>query len=304
AAVGLVAAPRPPAATPTPAATDPPAPTPTPDTEPLVFQQPLSAGCATERGVWVFSDGGGIGRYDGERWELVDAVLRSVVAAHCTEDVALGVGPGATLVRADDAARAITGDTLGSEHLYGIAGTGFGIVVAGARGTVMVLTPDGWRAFARGITEDLRDASDGTEGVWVVGVAGAAYRLEERGWVPHPTGTTATLRAVALGPGGAVAVGDGGTILVFDDGWRAIPSETTSTLRAMAVVGGALWLAGDGGTLLRLEGGGVSRRDLGTTCDLRWVFDRRGELWVVGSAPGRAGVWRVGADRVERWGSC
>ncbi|HUG56469.1 MAG TPA: hypothetical protein VMJ92_05260, partial [Candidatus Limnocylindrales bacterium] len=55
AAAGLLAAPRAPAATPTPAATDPPAPTPTPDTEPLVFRQPLSAGCATERGVWVFS---------------------------------------------------------------------------------------------------------------------------------------------------------------------------------------------------------------------------------------------------------
>src|SRR5438034_7499819 len=72
-------------ATPTapPSSPTPPAPTPEPDTGPLVFKQPLSAGCANDDAVWVVSDGGGIGRFDRQlqHWALIDSTQRSLVAA-------------------------------------------------------------------------------------------------------------------------------------------------------------------------------------------------------------------------------
>src|SRR2546430_14741380 len=69
AAVGLVTRPAPPAE---PSATPAPTRTPEPDTGPLVFKQPLTAGCATDDAVWVVSDGGGIGRFDRVlcQWQL------------------------------------------------------------------------------------------------------------------------------------------------------------------------------------------------------------------------------------------
>lgn len=305
--IGLVAAPRAPIATPTPAPTSPPPPTPTPDTGPLVFEQPLSAGCATDESVWVFSDGGGIGRYDGERWELVDPVLRSVVAAHCMPQVALGVGPGATLVRADDDARTIVGDILGDEHLYGIGESAFGVAIVGGRGTAFVLTANGWQRFARGIPEDLRAVSRGTD-PWMVGEGGAAYRLEHGQWIAHPVGVDVTLRAVARPRGAVLVAGDGGALLRFEEGeWRALETGTDATLNALLPVGEIVWVAGDRGTLLRVLGDEAAARDLGTTCDLRALFERDGEIWAVGSAPGRAGVWRGvdgPDDRLERWGTC
>ncbi|TME66346.1 MAG: hypothetical protein E6I54_01895, partial [Chloroflexi bacterium] len=92
AAFGVVtrATPTPPPATPAPV----PTATAEPDTGPFVFKQPLSAGCATDDAVWVVSDGGGIGRFDRQlqRWELIDATLRSLVAAACSPDTVIAVG--------------------------------------------------------------------------------------------------------------------------------------------------------------------------------------------------------------------
>ena len=77
AAVGVIARPTP---SPTPPPSLLPTASPEPDTGPLVFQQPLSAGCATDEAVYVVSNGGGIGRFDGQRWQLIDSTLRSLVA--------------------------------------------------------------------------------------------------------------------------------------------------------------------------------------------------------------------------------
>src|SRR5438552_18475798 len=94
---------------PPPSPTLPPAPTPMPDTGPLVFKQPLTAGCATDDAVWVVSDGGGIGRFDRllQRWELVDSTLRSLVAAACGPDMVTAVGAFGRAVFIDDLAKTI-----------------------------------------------------------------------------------------------------------------------------------------------------------------------------------------------------
>src|SRR5207237_6394475 len=85
-----------PAAIPSPTATlvVRPSPTEPPDTGPLVFTQTLSAGCVAGDAVYVVSDGGGIGRFAFDRWQLIDATARSLVAATCAGGRGIAVGRG------------------------------------------------------------------------------------------------------------------------------------------------------------------------------------------------------------------
>ena len=306
-AVGLLAARMgPPAAAPRATADAVPLPSPPPDTGPLVFRQPFAAGCATADAVWVVADGGGIGRFDGERWHLIDPTLRSLAAAACRTDVMVAVGPAGRIVTIDDVARTVRVDTATIEDLLSVAVFGAGAMAVGSRGTVMIEGPDGWSVYARGIEEDLLAvAAFGRLEAWAVGAGGSAYRLEEAGWRPVATGVTEVLRAiVGSAIGDVVAAGDGGTLLRYDGSWKSVPSGVTVTLRAAARVGGVTYVAGDRGTVLALEGATVRRADLPTTCTVRAAFARGADVWFVGSEGTRGGVWRRTGDRLVQWGEC
>ena len=285
----------------------PAAPSPSADTEAVVFVQPLSAGCATDVGVWVVADGGGVARFADGRWSLADATLRSLVAVACTVAEAIAVGPAGRVLTADDLARTITVDATGPADLAAVAALADGGALAvGAAGTVLRRS-DGWQPFARGIEEDLLGVSfAGPASAWAVGIEGAAYRLEEKGWHALPTGLGLTLRAVSAGPDLAVAVGDDGALLRWRGGWTRFASGTAATLRAVALAGSVAWAVGDAGTALRmdLETERAERIDLGTTCTVRSVFLRGGEVWFVASAGTRAAVWRRDAGGLRRWGAC
>ncbi len=284
------------------AASSPPA-----DTEALVFAQPLSAGCATDAGVWVVADGGGVARFADGRWALADATLRSLVAVACTSAEAVAVGPAGRVLTADDRGRPIRVDTTGLADLAAVAALpGGGVIAVGAAGTVL-RRDGGWQRFANGIEEDLLGVSfAGPASAWAVGIEGAAYRLEERGWHALPTGLGLTLRAVSAGPELAVAVGDDGALLRWRGGWTRFASGTAATLRAVALAGSVAWAAGDAGTALRmdLETERALRIDLGTSCTVRSVFLRGDEVWFVASAGTRAAVWRRDASGLRRWGAC
>lgn len=304
AAAGLVrtapAAPQPTAA---PAAS--PARTATVSDDEL-WLQPLSAGCATAEAVWVVSDGGGIGRYDGERWAVVDRTLRSLSSAACVRSTMLAVGGAGRIVTADDAARTVRVDTSGLEDLNAVTLLPDGSLAVGQRGTVLRQVAAGWGPYARGIEEDLFGlAAFSASSAWAVGAGGVTYRLEEAGWRPVQSGVTATLRAVAGGSvGEVVAVGDGGTMLRFDGGWKRIDTGFVGTLRAAARAGGRTWVGGDGGAVYVVSGSGAERRSIGTSCTIRGIFGRGDEVWFVGSDGPFAGVWRLAGDRIERWGQC
>jgi len=304
AAVGALARPSPtPLVTPSPTPLASPSPE---NTEPFVFQQPLSSGCASQDAVWVFSDGGGVGRFDGKRWELVDSTLRSLVDAVCTADTALAVGPSGRLLTLDDHAKTIRADDIGYFDAYGISLLSDGALVVGSSGTVRRQSASGWLPYAGGIEEDLfAITAFSSISAWAVGSGGAAYRLEEAGWRPFTTGTTATLRAVAgSSPADAIAAGDGGVLLRFDGRWQSLDSGVQSALRAATRVGQITYVAGDRGVALAIDGSTVTRIDLGTTCSLRGVFIRANEVWFVGSEGTHAGVWRRTGDRLDRWGTC
>jgi len=285
-------------------------PTEPPDTSELVFRQPLAAGCATAEAVYVFSDGGGTARFDGTTWALVDPTLRSLTAAVCTRDRAVAVGPAGRVVTVSDRELSLRVDTVQVDDLNGVATLTDGVIAVGARGTVL-RQGSSWQPFARGITEDLFGvaAFSGTS-AWVVGANGVSLRLEPDGFHPVPTGVTSTLRSISgTRVDDVVAVGDGGVALSFvgatGGAWRPIPLSTTANLHAVAKPGQFLVIVGDGGVAILISETGEHRVDLKTTCDLRAVFFRgNGEYWIVGSSAGRAGVWRVAGDRLDRWGTC
>lgn len=315
---GVVARARPtPTSTPTAAPT--PTPSPTPESpasiERRAFAQPLAAGCATDAAVWLFADGGAAIRFDlrDRVWSIPDPSLRSLEAATCRGAVALAVGGGGSILTADDDQHAIRADRKGIEGLHSIALLPDGALAAGESGTVLRQTAYDWTPIGGGIVEDLFGVAASGSAIWLVGAHGAAYRPVSSGWERVPTGTDATLRAVAIpAQGTAIAAGDGGTLLRWDGGaWSALESGTTSDLRAAAAVGEGVWVVGDRGTLLAVVGTDVRRVDLATSCTLRAVFLQGAgrpptSVWVVGSDGLRGGAWRLPVEGggMERWGSC
>ena len=310
AAVGVVTRPAPsvePSATPIPTVT------PEPDTGPLVFKQPLSAGCATDDAVWVVSDGGGIGRFDRlvQRWELIDSTLRSLVAAACGPDTMVAVGAFGRVVNIDDLAKTIHADDVGLFNAYALALLPDGALVVGSGGSVQRQTSGGWDRFAGGIDEDLYGVLGFPSGsAWMVGAAGATYRLEQVGadigWKPYETGTTSSLRTIAASaPTEAIAAGDDGVLLRFDGKWNPLESGVQHELRASARVGATTYVVGDAGTVLAVEGNTVRPiAGITTTCSIRGVFAHGNEVWFVGSQGTLAGVWRQSGDRTDHWGTC
>lgn len=286
----------------TPAPTTPP---PAPTTDPAVFRQRLAGGCATADNVWVVSDGGTLIRYAGRDWEQVDATLRSLVRAACDDRGLIAVGPAGGVLLVDESAQTVSSVYLGVEDLWGVAVTAEGDLVTGANGEVQLLAGGSWQPFAEGIRTDLLAiAAFSLRSAWAVGAGGASYRLEPAGWRAVPTGVQAALRAVAAtAVTDAVAVGDAGTVLRFDGtGWRTAESGVSTTLRDV-IVAPALWIVGDGGVVL--TGEPLRRLDIGTSCDLRAVFAKGQDVWIVGSAGSRGGVWRLrGGAVAEKWGVC
>ena len=302
AAAGVLSRPAP---SPTPSPTEAPTATPE-DTGPLVFKQPLSSGCATDDAVWVVSNGGGIGRFDGRRWELIDSTLRSLVDAACTSDSVIAVGPAGRILTIDDRAKTIRADDVGYMDFYGVSLLPDGALAVGAQGTVQRQTASGWLAYAVGIEEDLFTVVgfSGTSG-WAAGANGVSYRLESAGWRAFPTGVTSSLRALAgTSPTDMLAAGDDGVVLRFDGRWRPLPSGVDTALRAAVRAGQVTYVVGDRGVALAVDGASVTRIDLGTSCALHGVFARGSEIWFVGSEGTHAGVWRRAGDRVEKWGTC
>jgi hypothetical protein len=281
-----------------------------PDTGPLVFTQPLSAGCAAGDAVYVVSDGGGIGRFAFDRWQLIDPIARSLSAAFCQGDQLTAVGGGGRVITIDDRQQTIRSDTVQVADFLGLAPLADGLLVVGRTGTVERQNGNGWGLYASGIDEDLYAvAAFSATSAWAVGSGGVTYRLEPVGWRPVATGVTATLRAIAArAVDDAVAVGDDGTILIWDGAWKSLEAPAHVGFRAALRVADGTYIAGDQGTLIRLSGGPATpafdRIDLGTSCTLRALFSRGTELWVVGSDGGHAGVWRISGGAVFHWGQC
>lgn len=287
-----------------------PEPTPTPvdpaEVERRAFAQPLSAGCSTGQAVWVFADGGATIRFAEGEWTLPDPTLRSLLTAACRPGVALAVGRSGSIVTADDDARSVRVDRVGSEDLTGVALLGEGALAVGTRGTAFVQSALDWTPVPPGTPLDLYAVAVGPSAAWVVGARGAIYRVTGTGWETGISGTSADLRAVVAAPdGSALAAGDAGTAVRWDGrSWSPLDLGTDATFRSGAVAGASLWLVGDRGTAFEVSASTIRHVDLGTACTLRAVFPEGGSAWIIGSDGLRGAAWRVTGAKVERWGSC
>jgi hypothetical protein len=318
-AVGTIARPTPsPRPTPTPRIATP---TPQPTTDPAVFRQTLSSGCATEQGLWVVSNGGGLVRYNGKDWIQVDGTLRTLTQTSCDAGTLYAVGPVGAVLILDDRARQIQSFDVTLEDLRGIAAMPDGAMAVGTHGAVMLLSGGTWQPYALGLEEDMNAVVVfGLQSGWMVGSQGISYRLEVAGWRPVKTGVDVTLRGVA-GPSAqtVVAVGDGGTILALSGlTWSKIDSGVEAALRSIAMVGSTAWIVGDDGVVLTVDGALVipgsqippkptlvNRINIGTTCSLTSVFQVDQDIWIIGSRGGVSAVWRLRDNKVaERWGEC
>jgi hypothetical protein len=320
-AIGTIARPSPtPRPTPVPT-TAVPTRTPVPTTDPQVFRQQLSSGCATDQGIWVVSSGGGILRYDGQDWAQIDSTLRTLTHTSCDDRTLYAVGPVGAVLILDDRQRSINSFDVTLADLRGVAAMPQGAMTSGTEGTVMLLSGGTWHVYASGIDEDLNGLLVfGLESAWAVGSQGISYRLETAGWRPIQTGVDVTLRAIAgANMLSAVAVGDAGTIVALSGvTWSKVESGTEERLRAVTVLASTAWVVGDNGVVLTVDGAlrtpgspipekptVVERVDIGTTCALTSVFSSGQDVWIVGSSGGNGGVWRIRDKKVaERWGEC
>ncbi len=288
-----------------------PSPTLPPDTGPFVFTQPLTAGCVAGDAVYVVSDGGGIGRFAFDTWQLIDPIARSLAAATCRGDVLTAVGGGGRVVTINDRDQTIRADSVLFDDFLGVAPLGDGVIAVGHSGTIQRQVAAGWGTYASGIEEDLYAvAAFGPTSAWTVGAGGVSYRLEAAGWRPVATGVTGTLRAIAArAVDDLIVVGDGGTVLRWAGRWVPVPGVPNVTFRAaLSVDRTTTYIGGDNGTLLRLTTApdrlDPAVVDLGTTCTLRALFARSDEVWVIGSDGAQAAVWRITGNTVLHWGRC
>jgi len=288
-------------------------PTPTPSAAPYdeaaLFRQPISGGCATSGGVWVVTNGGGLLRYDGTQWALIDATLRSLTSVACSQTTAYAVGLLGAVLVADEQTRQIRSTDITTEDLFGVSPLGNGALLVGTAGSVFILDSGDIQPFARGIDEDLFDVvAFSQQSAWAVGDAGITYRLDQRGWNPVGSGQLSSLRAIAgATAANVIAVGDAGTIVTYASGWQIARSGVNVTLRDVIVDPG-VWIVGDAGTVLTTSGvpsAPFRVVDIGTKCDLVSVFARSGDVWIVGRGATVGGVWRLhGGAVAQHFGGC
>lgn len=124
---------------------------------------------------------------------------------------------------------------------------------------------------------------------WTVGAAGFAAHWNGYAWSPVPTGSTASLAAVAMDGHLAYAVGSGGTILRWSgSSWALEATPTTASLASICFAGSDIWAVGAGGVILRKHGGSWAVITSPVATDLRCVF-----------ALGVSDIWAVGAGGVS-----
>ena len=303
-----------PPATPTPAIQTPtPAPTATAD-DARVWSQPYVAGCAGDGAdAYLVSSGGGIARFDGQAWYLVDDTLRTMRAAICLQGLTIAVGDGSRLVRIDPAAHTLTAEMpLGDEDLYAIDAIDAGsIVVAGSSLVIRVFSGDHWEQIGGGGEDQAWRATlyRSAREMWFAGDDGLLFLFDGKKFVD---------RSIAKGPRLTALSWLGSDVLIGADDGTLYTASAAKDPRAVGHVRGAvrsLVSFGTGAYVLADElslFGTTTPSTLapetlgasGLSCTLTAMFtNARGELWLVARQGARAGVARY--DGIwTKWGRC
>ena len=303
-------APQPtPTPVPTVAAEPSPTPTPEPTDDDRVWDQPLSAGCATDTGqVFLVSTGGGIAQFDGKIWGLVDDTLRQMRAAVCVPGLAIAVGDGGKIVRIDPSLRTIRPDTVGNNDLFAVGAVDAREIVAGGADLTVVRLHEGawstiggggvglnWRAIlARSATE-----------VWLAGDGGTLVVFDGTKFVDRsiPNGPDLTALA-ALGSDTVVGASDG-RLFSAAPGRAARPfAKVPGGVRGLVASADGVFVLADDLRHVTVSGA-VAALPYELGCPAVGMFGgARGEVWLIGRQGSRAGVARYDGTSWIRAGRC
>lgn len=303
-----------PAATPTPIAQTPtPAPT-VPTDDGRVWLQPVVAGCAGDGAdVYLVSQGGGIARFDGQTWYLVDDTLRSMRAVACLPGLAIAVGDGSRLVRIDPSTQTVAPELpLGDENLFAIdAIDQRTIVVAGSALTIRVFSGNRWDQIGGGGEDRSWRATllRSTKEIWFAGDGGLLFVFDGKNFVDRSIEKGPTLTALSwVGNDVLVGADDGTLYTVSASKGARVAGHAKGAVRSLVSFGtGAYVLADD----LETFGNGTATTPSpetlnasGLSCTLAGLFTNvRGDLWLIARQGARVGVARY--DGIWRkWGRC
>ena len=297
-----------PAPTPTPVVESPtPEPTEPPDDD-RVWQQPLVAGCALANGeIYLVSAGGGLARFDGKHWGLIDETLRQLNAVTCVSGNVLAVGNGGRFLRVDPAARTIRPDTLAEADLYAVSALDARTVwAAGSDQIVMRLTEGAWSRVGSGGGVAWRAVlARSPSEVWLAGDAGQLYVFDGKTFVDRSIPDGPGLTALAsLGTDTLVGAADGRLFTVAPG--RAAQSLTRvgGSLRGFAPAAGGLFLLAD--ELREVTASAQLGPALahGLVCPAVAVFGSGRELFVIGRDGTRAGLAHFDGSGWTKVGRC
>ncbi len=287
-----------------------PTPTPEPTDDDRVWQQPLAAGCATANGqVFLVSSGGGIGRFDGAHWALVDETLRQLRAVTCVGGLVVAVGDGGRVIRIDPVERTIRPDVVAQDDLFAIGALDAReIVVGGSDLSVVRLHEGRWDPIGGGGVGLVwhailaRSASE----VWLAGDGGTLFVFDGKKFVD---------RSIADGPDLTALSPFGADTLVGASDGRLFTAAPGHAARQLAGVDGAVrgtLAAADGGAFVLANdlrhmsaSGATSALPHGLTCPGVALFGGpAGDVWVIGRDGSRAGVAHYDGSSWTRAGRC
>ena len=304
-----------PAPSPTPTATPVPSPT-VPTDDPRVWSQPVVAGCAGDGAdAYLVSSGGGIARFDGQTWYLVDDTLRTMRAVSCMPGLTIAAGDGSRLVRIDPSAHTVAPELpLGDEDLYAIDAIDPGaIVVAGSALTIRIFTGDHWEQIGGGGEDEAWRATlyRSPNEIWFAGDDGLLFQFDGKGFVDHSIAKGPKLTALAW-VGTDVLVGaDDGTLYTASPTTKAaarVAGHTHGPVRSLVSFGTGVYVLADELTTFGTAAPSTIAADTlhasGLSCTLAAMFtNARGELWLIAREGARVGVARY--DGIwTKWGRC
>lgn len=276
-------------------------PSPTPDADdPQALLQPLVAGCGANDEAYVVSRGGGIARFDGRHWRLIDDTLRDLRAVACTSDLVLAVGDGGRVVRIDTARREIRSDVVTDADLYAVAlvdsNTAY---VAGDRQVVMRFASGRWERLGRGEEGSAWRAilARRPNEVWFAGDHGALFLFDGRTFQDRSVADGANL--VFIGQDVQVVTADGRLLEIVGDTTRL--TDKRDGLRAVYFFGGTRYVLLADRIVV-----GDTVVPTGLMCPPRAMFAGSRELFVLARDDGRVGIARslIGGGTWTKGGSC
>ena len=304
------------AATPTPvAASATPLPSPTaPTDDPRVWTQPIVAGCAADAAdAYLVSLGGGIARFDGQVWYLVDDTLRSLRAVTCVPGLAIAAGDGSRLVRIDPSLLTVSPELpLGAEDIYAIEALNAGsIVMAGSALTIRLFVDGHWEQIGGGGADDqawrailMRSAKE----IWFAGDDGSLVLFDGKQFVERSVAKGPKFTALSpLGTDVLAGAEDGSLYTVSASDPAHLVGHAKGAVRGLAPAGAAAYVLADDLTVFGTSTSATPAATLaanGLSCTVIGMFTNvRGELWLIARDGARAGVARY--DGVwTKWGQC